>query len=256
MKFIEELRVFLGFILKWLYFFLGLLLFVFIFGVKEFIVLNKSIFLPFPSYESFTVIFFRKIVSDLVPEGIELLVTSPLEAFWAQLSVSFFLAFAITFPVLGYNLFKYLFPAFTRNEKLVVFKILFPSAVLFFLGCIFSYYFLIPATIEILYTYYVKTIGVVSFFALKEFIPFVLSLVLGVGIVFVLPVFMVLLTFLGLVSAEFWKENWKHSLLIFLILSAIITPDGSGITMMFLSVPLILLYSIGYLISKKIVKDN
>ncbi len=208
-------------------------------------------FLPAPSSDSFTVIIFQKIVSDLIPEGVELVVTSPLEAFWAQISIAFFASFIITSPFLLYSLFKYLFPAFSKKEKTAVFKVLFPSVGLFFLGCVFSYYLLIPSTVEILYVYYVQTIGVTSFFALKEFVPFVLALIFGVGIVFMLPAFMVLLSFLGLVAPSFWKDNWKYSLLIFLVLSAIITPDGSGITMALLSVPLILLYGLGCLISKK-----
>ena len=252
MKFIEELKIFIGSVLRWLYLFLGVLLFVFAFGFRELTLLGRDIVLPWVSSESFTVIVFQKIVRDLIPEGVELVVTSPLEAFWAQLSIALFLSFVVTLPVLIYSILKYLFPALQKKERATLFKILFPSAGLFVLGCLFSYYFLAPSTIEILYVYYVQTIGVTSFFALKEFIPFVLALTFGVGIVFMLPVFMILLSYLGLISPAFWKDNWKYSLLTFLILSAIITPDGSGITMGFLSVPLMLLYGTGYLVSKKV----
>ncbi len=254
MKFIDELREFLFAILKWLYFFLGALIFLFTFGAKEISLYGRKFFLPFLSQESFTVRVFERMVADLLPGGIEVVVTSPLEAFWAQMSIAFVLSLIITSPILIYQLLKYFLPALHGREKLVIFKVLIPSTVLFLIGCIFSYLVLIPATIEVLYVYYVRTIGVTSFFALKEFVPFVLSLTIGVGVVFMLPVLMVALSYLRIVDPVFWKNNWKYSLLIFLIVSAIITPDGSGITMLFLSVPLILLYSLGYLISNKIVK--
>ncbi len=250
MKFFEEARIFVGVILKWLYYFLGAFLFVFIFGLKEFFFRGKTINLPFPSHDSFTVLLFKNITSNVIPSDVELIVTSPLEAFWAQITIAFFLAIVITFPILLYNLLKYIFPAFNKKEKTAIFKVLIPSAVLFFLGCAFSYYFLIPSTIELLYVYYAKTIGVTAFFSLKEFIPLILAFSFGVGVIFTIPVFMVILSSLGFIDPVFWKNNWKYSFLFFLLFSAIITPDGSGITMLFLTLPLIFLYFIGYVVSK------
>jgi len=255
MKFLEEVRIFIGAFLKWIYLLLGLFIFIFAFGIKEVVLFGKQLSIPFPAHESFTVIVFKKITADLLPEEVELIVTSPLEAFWAQLSITFFLAFVIALPYLLYTLLKYLLPAFTPKERTAVFKVLIPSAVLFFSGCIFAYYLLIPSTVNLLYVYYVQTIDVTSFFALKEFVPLVLALSFGVGVVFMLPVFMIILSFVGIIHPDFWKNNWRYSLLFFLIVSAIITPDGSGITMLFLSVPLTLLYAVGYYGGKKISKS-
>ncbi len=256
MKFVQEIRELFLAILKWLYSFLGVLIFVFIFGLKEISFFDRSFLFPIPTHDSFTVIFLKKIVSDLLPTGVELMVTSPVEAFWAQMSIALFLSFVITAPIFFYSILKFAFPAFTKREKNAVFKVIVPSFFLFLLGCAFSYFFLIPTTTEILYIYYVQVIGATSFFALKEFVPFVISLTLGVGAFFMLPIFMSFLSFLGFVSARFWKNNWKYSLLLFLIVSAIITPDGSGLTMLFLSLPLMFLYAMGYLISKKIEKNR
>jgi sec-independent protein translocase protein TatC len=59
------------------------------------------------------------------------------------------------------------------------------------------------------------------------------------------------LSSLGLVDSDFWKKNWKYAFFIILVFSAIITPDGTGITMTMLTLPLIGLYSLGAMISKK-----
>jgi sec-independent protein translocase protein TatC len=74
---------------------------------------------------------------------------------------------------------------------------------------------------------------------------------MAVGIMFLLPVFMVFLSFLGIVKPCFWKNNWRYALLIFLIFSAIITPDGTGITMIMLSAPLAGLYFLGTIVTMK-----
>ncbi len=256
MKFLEEAKVFIGVIIKWVYSFLGFFLFFFMFGIKEIHFLEKTFFIPFPSHNSFTVIVFQNITKNLISPEIELIVTSPLEAFWAQISIAFFLSIIITFPFLIYKILKYVFPALNKKEKSAILKTIFPFSILFFLGCLFSYYLVIPSTIDILYVYYAKTIGVKTYFSLKEFVPLVFALSFGIGVIFTVPVFMTILSSLGLVNPTFWKNNWKYSFLFFLIFSAIITPDGSGITMIFLVIPLTFLYFLGYAISKKVFKEK
>ncbi len=253
MSFFDELQTFGRTILKWIYSFLAVTIFVFAFGLEEVIFLGRRLLIPLPSYQSFAVIFFDKISRDLLPDTVDLIVIGPMEAFWAQIGISIFLAFVITLPILLYQLLRYLLPAFSIKEKKAAFKALVPSALLFLGGCVFSYYLLIPATIEILYLYVVN-IGAASFFSVKEFVSMVLFLILGVGILFMLPVFMILLGSLGIIHPSFWKDNWRYSLLMFLIFAAIVTPDGSGITMMILSVPLTLLYAVGYIGSMRVTR--
>ncbi|MGB3988885.1 MAG: twin-arginine translocase subunit TatC [Minisyncoccales bacterium] len=254
MAFFKELQIFGKSILNWVYTFLTATVIAFAFGVENILIFGKELTVPFFSYRSFAVIFFDKISRDLLPEGVELIVTGPMEAFWAQVGISFFLAFIATLPVLLFCVLKFLFPAFTSAEKRTTFKVLIPSIILFFSGAIFSYYYLIPATIDILYLF-VFNIGAASFFSVKEFVSMVLLLIFGIGTVFMLPIFMVLLSSLGIINPNFWKENWRYSFLFFLIFAAIVTPDGSGVTMMILTVPLTLLYAAGYIGSRKVFRS-
>ncbi len=62
---------------------------------------------------------------------------------------------------------------------------------------------------------------------------------------------MYMLVALKIISNEFWKTHWRYSFFIFLVVSAIITPDGSGISMLLLSAPLMALYGVGTIISNK-----
>jgi sec-independent protein translocase protein TatC len=230
MSFFEELTEFKKNILRYL----GVLL------------LTTTFFFAFPSpLSSLSVQVFKKIQEDLVPPGVQLIVTNPLSAFLTQLTVSFWLAFAVTLPYFLFKLMNYLSPALYKDERRVMVKILVPSVFLFIGGCLFAYFTLIPLTFNFLYAYAVS-MGTLQFFAINEFVTLVLGLMIGVGVMFLLPVFMTLLGWLGVVKACFWRKNWQYALLSVLILAAIITPDGSGVTMGILSGPLIGLYFLGY----------
>jgi sec-independent protein translocase protein TatC len=90
------------------------------------------------------------------------------------------------------------------------------------------------------------------FFSLDEFVYYVFSLSIAVGIMFLLPLFMILLSMMRIIEASFWKKKWRHAILIFLVLSAIITPDGTGVSMIILFLPLAVLYFLGYFFAKKL----
>ncbi len=255
---LDELQQFGKKILSWLWIFIVAFIFFFAFGIASAdltLIQNADLTLkitlpyPVPSYNSISALFFKKIQQDLLIKEMELIVTNPLDALWAQIGIALFLAFIITLPLLLYKITSFFSSALSKKEKGSISKALIPSTVLFFAGCCFAYFFLIPATFKFLYPY-VLAIGAKPFFVVNQFISLVLMLVLIVGIVFLLPVFMTLLSRFKIVKPETWKKNWRYAVLIFLIMAAIITPDGTGITMMLLALPLILLYFLGYLGSK------
>lgn len=239
MKILEELREFFKNILNWVYVFIGF---------------SFSFFL-FPLSDSLSVQVFRKIQLDLLPQGVQLIVTNPMSAFISQMLLAVLLAFVITFPFLLYKIIKYLAPALFKHERKLIFQSLLPSVLLFFAGCVFSYYFLIPSTLKILYQYALN-IGATPFFSLEEFMSSVFNLMVISGFMFLLPIFMVLSSFLNIVKKDFWKNKLRYASLFFLIFTAIITPDGTGITMLILFFPLIGLYLVGCLLTQGFKKRN
>ena len=249
--FLEELKEFIRNFLIWIYFLLSSAFFFFFFGLKNIEFLGKNWLLLAPTDYSLAVQILKKIQQDLLPAGVNLIVTNPLSAFLVQIMISLLLAFMLTSPLFLYGLIKYLSPALFKQEKKAVMGVLFPSVFLFLTGCLFAYLVLIPITFKILYSY-TTAIGAIPYFSINEFITLVLSLMIATGVMFLLPVFMVLLAFWGLVRADFWTDNWQYSLLFFLIFSAIITPDGTGITMIILCLPLVGLYLSGCFIIKKV----
>ncbi len=255
MTLIEELKIFVKNILHWIYYFVGFSFFFFLFGLKKVAIFGKNYFLPLPTENSFSVQVFNKIRHDLLPPGVQLVVTNPISAFVSQILVSILLGFLFTLPFFIYKFILYLQPALLPHEKKAVLWSLLPFVFLFFSGSMFSYFFLIPATFKVLYPY-ATIIGAVPFFSIDEFVYYVFSLMIAVGMMFLLPLFMILLSFVGIIKADFWRRNWRYALLFFLILSAIITPDGTGITMVMLFLPLVALYFAGYVFSSKFSRRN
>ena len=248
MGFFKEFKEFIKSILFWVYLLIGFSFFFFLFGLKEIELFGRNLFLPLPTLHSFSVQIFGIIQQDLLPAGVQLIVTNPLSAFLAQILISLLLAFILTTPVFLYKIIGYLSPALFEKEKKAIIRVLFPSAFLFLLGCFFAYLILIPLTFRVLYPY-TTVIGAIPFFSVNEFITLVFGLMMAVGIMFLLPVFMVFLSSLGIVKPDFWKNNWRYAILIFLIFSSIITPDGTGITMIMLSAPFTGLYFLGILVA-------
>jgi len=76
------------------------------------------------------------------------------------------------------------------------------------------------------------------------------------GLAFQLPVLMYGLSWLGVVRSSFWKKYWRFAAIAIFLFGAIITPDGSGITMMLVSIPMLGLYVVGYIVSVRIEKHR
>ena len=129
-------------------------------------------------------------------------------------------------------------------SKINIIKIFLPVILLFVFGVVFSYLLVIPFTLNFLYSYG-ESIGAETFLTVNDFITFVLQFVLGFGIAFQLPIIMYLLSLSGLTDSKFWEKNFRYAIIIITIFGAVITPDGSGVTMWFVALPMIALYAVG-----------
>tara|TARA_Y100000782_G_C10061921_1_gene214079 strand:- start:333 stop:677 length:345 start_codon:yes stop_codon:yes gene_type:complete len=114
---------------------------------------------------------------------------------------------------------------------------------------------MIPTTLEFLYRYGLS-LRAETLITINEFISFIIFFVLAFGIAFQLPIIMWLLTKLEIVKSEVWKENWRYTFIILVILGAIITPDASGVTMWLITLPMMALYIIGYLTTRSIKQET
>lgn len=209
-----------------------------------------AFFLPFPGRaKPFAADLFANIQENLLPKGVQLVTSSLLDAFLAQANIALFTGFALALPYLLFGLARYISPGLYERERRSVLTIALPSFLLFAAGCAFAYAFVVPSTFSILFSY-ASSLNVVPFFTVSSFISSVLSLILITGTLFLLPVCMALLSRFRLVPPFFWIQHWRIALLVLLIAAAILSPDGSGVGMAILSVPMVALYGAGIIISR------
>jgi sec-independent protein translocase protein TatC len=194
----------------------------------------------------------EKIRADLTPPGTQLVTSSPLDPFTIKVTLAFVLALAVALPYILFELFIFIAPALYPKERLSLLIIMLSSLVLCFLGAIFAYKILIPFVFKALFTTLPANIS--ALYNVKELITLVIGMMIAMAIVFLLPVVMILCTLSGLVPHTFWRSYARHAILLVFILSAIITPDGSGVSMALSAIPICCLYGVGYLGSRLVSK--
>jgi len=143
-------------------------------------------------------------------------------------------------------------PALYPDEKKHAGGAVFFSSLLFILGVLFGYYLIVPLSVHFLGSYSVSE-QVNNQINLVSYISTVASVTLASGIIFELPIVVYFLSKTGLVTPEFLRKYRRHSLIIILVLSAIITPPDI-FSQILVSFPLIILYEVSIGLSKRIVK--
>jgi sec-independent protein translocase protein TatC len=188
--------------------------------------------------------------NNLVPENVQLIQTAPGQAFFAQVYIAALVGIVVGMPVIIKELVGFIKPALKENEINVSRSISIPALALFVTGCVFSYNFVIPYILEFLYRYG-ESAGLVTFLNVMDFVTFVLQFLLAFGLSFQLPLVMYAITGSGMIDASFWRKNTRYAIVIIVIFGAVITPDGSGVTMWFIAGPMIALYFAGMLIIER-----
>ena len=218
------------------------------FGIHSTVINGYTIYYPFPDplhNISVQLTYFMR--DTLLPPHVELIQTAPGQAFFAQIYVSLLIGVIISIPVITKEIVGFISPAINNKEnkkRILSVSVFLPLIALFVGGALFSYVLVIPFVLEFLYNYG-EAIGVATFFNINEFISFVLQFLIGIGIAFELPVFMYAISLTGVTDASFWRKNFRYAIIIFVIFGAVITPDGSGITMWLMTGPMLALYLVG-----------
>lgn len=170
--------------------------------------------------------------------------------FLMHLYVSMAVGLIVASPYVIYQFWKFVVPALKPTEQKYSRRAVLVISVLFFAGVLFSYFIIVPLTINFLGTYQVSGF-VANQISLQSYISTVISVTLGVGVVFELPVVIYFLARVGLVNAQFLRKSRKYMLIIVLVISAIITPPDV-FSQILVSIPLMALYELSIFIAKKV----
>ncbi|MBD1397387.1 twin-arginine translocase subunit TatC [Pontibacter sp. JH31] len=174
--------------------------------------------------------------------------------FAMHIMVSLVLGLACAFPYAFWEIWRFikpgLYPQEQQNSRGAVFWV----SVLFAMGLLFGYYVVSPISINFLAGYQVDP-TILNEFDLSSYISTLTTLCLACAFMFELPVIVYFFTKAGLLSPEIMKLYRRHSIVVILVLSAIITPPDV-ISQLLISFPLILLYEVSISVSRRIIKSD
>jgi sec-independent protein translocase protein TatC len=170
--------------------------------------------------------------------------------FLTHLYVSLIAGVILSFPFILYQVWSFMaFILKIKNSRTTLATII-SGSILFVLGLLFSYFLIVPLTVNFLGTYFVSD-EVQNNVMLGSYISTIASLVLGVGVFFELPVFVYFLAKYGIANPAWLKKQRRIMIVVLLILSAIITPPDI-ISQVMVCIPLLMLYEISIIVARRV----
>ena len=164
-------------------------------------------------------------------------------AFDLKMQMAITIGAIISSPVWLYQIWAFFVPALTRRELKYAFGFFFTAVPLFIAGGVAGW-LLVPHIVSLLTSFAPEQDSAII--AAKTYFDFIMKLVIAVGIAFVLPVFLVLLNFVGVLSAKSIIASWRWALILIALFTAIATPAADVLSMFLLAIPMVLLYFAAY----------
>ena len=182
-----------------------------------------------------------------LPAGQTLIAIDPAGAFFAPVKLTFMLAIFLAVPWLLYQAWAFVAPGLYQRERRLALPILGSAVVLFYAGCAFAYFLVLPTVFGFLVHFKPDVIAVTP--DANAYLSFVVVIFFAFGASFELPVALVILVLLGWVTPAQLKESRGYALVGIFVLAAIITPPDV-VSQLMLAIPMYLLYEAGILASQ------
>lgn len=171
----------------------------------------------------------------------------------SQISVVLICGLIISIPYVVWEIWRFIKPGLSVNEQKNANGTVLATTFFFLLGITFSYYLLLPLSTQFLFTY--NPFGVNNEWKLMSYISLFVQTLLGMGVVFLLPIFAYFLAKVGILTPKFLKTYRKHAFVVILTIAAIITPNDF-LSMMIAAFPLYILYEFSILVTSYVVKKQ
>jgi sec-independent protein translocase protein TatC len=182
----------------------------------------------------------------------KLVYTNPTDPFNMYMKVAFIAGLFIASPFVVYQVWAFFAPGLYRRERRYVLPFMFSTVGLFVAGGAFGYKMVYPAALDFLIGYGAQFRPMIT---IGEYTNLFLTVVLGMGIVFEMPILIFFLALMGIVSAGWMWRNLRYSILVIFIIAAIVTPTTDILNMCVFAAPMVALYmisiGIAYLVHPK-----
>lgn len=178
-------------------------------------------------------------------EAVQLIATAPLEQLFTKMKIAGFGAIVVAFPVLAWQLYKFVAPGLYRNEKGAFLPFLIAAPLLFMLGAALVYFVMLPFVMWFSLGQQVtgEGVSVALLPKISEYLNLVTALLLAFGLCFQLPIVMTLLGLAGIISSKLMAEGRRYAIVAVVVVAAVVTPPDP-ISQLMLAVPLCLLYEV------------
>ena len=174
--------------------------------------------------------------------------------FMVSIWTAIIFGFIVAAPFVIYQFWSFIKPALYENERKHASGAVFTMSFLFILGIMFGYYLIVPMSVDFLSRYSISD-SVTNQINILSYISTVTSIVIAGGVIFELPVIAFFLSKVGILTPSFMKKYRRHSYVVLLVISAIITPPDVFSQIM-VCIPLVILYEISIIISARVQKAN
>ena len=176
---------------------------------------------------------------------VNLIYTAPLEFLFTKMKLAGFGAVVVTFPVLAWQLYRFVAPGLYRNEKGAFLPFLVAAPLLFLLGAALVYFVMLPFVMWFSLSQQITGSGVSAELLPKvsDYLNLVTALLLAFGLCFQLPVVMTLLGLAGIISSKVMAEGRRYAIVGVVVVAAVVTPPDP-ISQLMLAIPLVLLYEV------------
>ena len=182
-----------------------------------------------------------------LPQGGTMIATEVASPFLTPIKLAFFVALILAMPVILYQLWAFVAPGLYRHEKRLATPILISAMVLFYVGCAFAYFLVLPAVFAFMTS--VAPAGVAVMPDIGRYLDFVLVLFLAFGLCFEVPVVLIILVALGVVTPAQLVKSRSYAIVGAFVVAAVLTPPDVFSQMM-LAIPMIVLYELGIIAAR------
>jgi len=182
-----------------------------------------------------------RIVNQPLPRGIEPITLGPAEAFYTTLTNSAYAALIIALPIILYQVYAFLLPAFSPTERRVALPLLLLVPVLFITGVVFCYFVVLTPALDFLLNFNADNFN--TQVRARDYYSFITMLMLAMGIGFQIPVGVLVATKLGVTTPEKLRKNRRYAIVIIAVVAAFL-PTIDPVTLILEMIPLILLYEL------------
>lgn len=177
------------------------------------------------------------------------------DQFTSQMWIAFLGGLILGAPYLLWELWRFIKPALRDVERRASSGFIISATFLFLIGVLFSYYIIVPLSVNFLGNYQVSKM-VENNFTMDSYISTITTLTIASGLLFELPILVYFLTKFGIITPQFMSKYRKHAIVVILIVAGIITPSPDVTSQMLVAFPLYLLYEISIFVSRYVVKKK